>query len=149
MCENASSTRKYVQILPDAGHLTGLRVAHLSHLSWHHGSPTHRTARTLKSGQDPSLSAQKPLQRALNVYLQYSQRKDWYDCQLVCILLDIPDLGHWTDLAVLLLENRLTFLYPYSALVWEYDNQWRSALEVKQGLFSCQRRLWIQFFHST
>ena len=91
-------------------------------LSWRNGSATYRTVRTFNSGHDYSFLAQRTLQRMSNVYLQYSQSKDCYNSLLVCVLVDIAHLGHWTDLAVLLLENRLTFLYPYVAPVWEYLN---------------------------
>ena len=87
-------------------------------LSWLHGTASYRIVRTFDPGQDASLFAQRTLQRASNVYLQYSQRKDCYNHLLVCVLVrvldNISDLGHGIDLAVLLLESKLTFFYPYT-----------------------------------
>ena len=104
-------------------------------LSQLHGTASYRTVRTFDPGQDASLFAQRTLQRASNVYLQYSQRKDCYNRLLVRVLVDIPDREDRMDLAVLLLESGLTFFYPYAAPVREYYDAWMSAQEAKRGLF--------------
>ena len=120
-------------------------------LSRLHGTTSYRTVRTFDPGQDASLFAERTLERASHVYLQYCQRKDCYYCLLVHVLVDIPDLGHGIDLAVLLLENGLTFFYPYAAPVWEYYNAWISTQEAKKGLFYLPKEALetLLFFHGT
>ena len=118
-------------------------------LSWLHNTASYRTVRTIDPGQDASLFAQSTLQRASNVYLQYSQSKDCYNCLLVHVLVDFPDLGHGIDLAVLLLESRLTFFYPYAAPPWEYYDAWMLTREAKRGLSQLPKEALEILFHGT
>ena len=120
-------------------------------LSQLHGTASCRTVRTFVPGQDASFFAQRTLEKASNGYLQYCQRKDCYHGLLVHVLVDIPDLGHGIDLAVLLLENGLTFFYPYAAPVREYYNEWMSTEEARKGLLYLPKEALetLLFFHGT